>query len=77
MRGKIMAQPMIRIGLHEKAFPMANVAVIRAVLGKTNENHAIEKFILPGPMVDQWAKVAIKKKNIARLCRCQLIYCET
>jgi hypothetical protein len=53
MRGKIMAQPMIRIGLHEKAFPMANVAVIKAVLGKTNENHAIEKLIRPGPMVDQ------------------------
>jgi hypothetical protein len=52
-RGKIMAQPMIRIGLHEKAFPIANVAVIKAVLGKTNENHAIEKFIRPGPMVDQ------------------------
>lgn len=46
---------------------MAKVAVIRAVFGKTNENHPIEKIIRPGPIAETWAKVAIQKKNIASL----------
>lgn len=60
---------MIDIALQEKAFPIAKVAVISAVFGNTNENHAIEKTIRPGPMADQCAKLAIKKKNIANLKR--------
>jgi hypothetical protein len=55
------------IALQEKAFPMANVAVIRAVFGNTNENHVIEKTIRPGPIADQWAALAIMKKKMAKL----------
>ena len=62
-----MAQPMIKIGLQANALPMANVDVIKAVFGKTNENHAIVKTIRPGPMADKCAKLAMKKKNSARL----------
>lgn len=58
---------MMDIALHEKAFPIAKVAVISAVFGNTNENHAMEKTIRPGPMADQCAKLAMKKKNIASL----------
>lgn len=46
-----MAHPTIEMGLHEKAFPMAKVAVTSAVLGNTNENHDIENTKRPGPMV--------------------------
>lgn len=46
---------------------MANVAVIKAVLGNINENQVIEKTILPGPIADKWAALAIIKKNMARL----------
>lgn len=44
---------MMFIALQENACPMANVAVIKAVLGKTNENQVMEKTILPGPIADQ------------------------
>lgn len=66
-RGKIMTHPTIRIGLLENAFPIAKVAVISAVLGNINENHPIVKTIRPGPIVDQCAKLATKKKNMAKL----------
>lgn len=69
IRGKTITQPTIRMGLHEKALPMAKVAVTRAVLGKTKENQAIVKVIRPGPMVETWAKLAMKKKKIANLVR--------
>ena len=62
-----MTHPIIRIGLQENAFPTANVDVISAVFGKTNENQPIVKIIRPGPMADRCAKLAMKKKNIARL----------
>jgi hypothetical protein len=62
-----MAHPMTKMGLHEKALPIAKVAVTNAVLGKINENHAMEKTSRPGPMTDQWAPLAMKKKNIASL----------
>ena len=58
---------MISITLHEKAFPMANVAVIRAVFGNTKEYHAMEKVMLPRLATEQWAKTAIKKKKMASL----------
>jgi hypothetical protein len=55
------------IALQENALPMANVAVIRAVFGKTNENHVIEKTIRPEPIADQCAALAMMKKKIANL----------
>lgn len=55
------------IALDENAWPMANVAVIKAVFGNINENQVIEKSILPGPIADKWAAPAIIKKNIAKL----------
>lgn len=58
---------MILMGLQENALPIANVAVIRAVLGKMNENQVIEKTIRPCPMADQCAALAMMKKNIANL----------
>jgi hypothetical protein len=58
---------MIRIGLQENALPMANVDVISAVFGNTNENQPIVNIIRPGPIADTCAKLAMKKKNIARL----------
>lgn len=58
---------MILIALQENAFPMANVAVINAVFGNTNENQVIENTIRPGPIADQCAALAIMKKNIASL----------
>ena len=62
-----MTHPTISIGLLENAFPIAKVAVISAVLGNINENHPIVKTIRPGPIVDQCAKLATKKKNMASL----------
>jgi hypothetical protein len=62
-------QPTMLIGLQENASPMANVAVINAVLGKMNENQVMEKSIRLGPMADQWAALAMMKKNIANLDR--------
>jgi len=62
-----MTQPIILIGSQENALPIAKVAVVSAVFGNTNENHAIEKIIRPGPIVDRCAKVAMKKKKIANL----------
>lgn len=62
-----MTQPIILMGSQENALPIAKVAVISAVFGNTNENHPMEKIILPGPMADRCAKVAMKKKNIASL----------
>lgn len=58
---------MMFIALQENACPMANVAVIKAVLGKTNENQVMEKTILPGPIADQWAALAMMKKKTANL----------
>lgn len=55
------------MGLHENAWPMANVAVIKAVLGKINENQVIEKTILPGPIADKWAALAMINQNRANL----------
>lgn len=46
---------------------MAKVAVIKAVLGKTNEYQPMENIIRPGPITDRWAKLAMKKKKIASL----------
>jgi hypothetical protein len=65
--GITIAVPTIRIGRHENACPIANVAVTSAVLGKTNENQVIENTSRPGPIVDQCAKLAMKKKKSARL----------
>ena len=62
-----MTVPRISIGRQENVFPIAKVAVIRAVLGKTNENQVIENTIRRGPIADQCAKLAIKKKNRASL----------
>jgi hypothetical protein len=53
--------------LQENALPIAKVAVIKAVLGKTNENQVIEKTMRPCPIADQWAALAIMKKNMANL----------
>lgn len=58
---------MMEMGLQENAFPIANVDVINAVFGNTKENQAIVKTIRPGPMADKWAKLAMMKKNTARL----------
>lgn len=44
---------MMLIALQENALPIANVAVTKAVLGNTNENHVIEKTMRPWPMADQ------------------------
>ena len=55
------------IALQENALPIAKVAVINAVFGNTNENQVIEKTILPGPMADQCAALAIMKKKMANL----------
>ncbi|CBF79296.1 predicted protein [Aspergillus nidulans FGSC A4] len=66
----------VTIGLQENAFPTANVDVISAVFGKTNENQPIVKIIRPGPMADRCAKLAMKKKNIARLRVLSVPYCE-
>jgi hypothetical protein len=63
---------MMLIALHEKAFPMANVAVIRAVFGNTKEYHVMEKIKLPRLAAEQCAKTAIKKKKMASLDK----YCE-
>lgn len=60
---------MMLIGLQEKALPMAKVAVIKAVLGKINENQVMEKTIRPWPMADQCAALAMMKKKIANLAR--------
>lgn len=67
MRGKIMTHPTTWIGWHAKALPMAKVAVIKAVLGKTNEYQPMENTNRPGPITDKWAKLAMKKKKIASL----------
>jgi hypothetical protein len=66
-KGRIAAQPTTLIGLHENAFPIAKVAVIRAVFGKMNENHVIENCNRPGPIADQCAALAMMKKKIASL----------
>lgn len=61
-----MASPRISIGLHKNTLPMANVAVIKAVFGKTNENQVIEKTIRPPCMTGgRCAEAAMKKKKIA------------
>jgi hypothetical protein len=67
INGRIATHPMILISLHEKALPIANVAVIKAVFGNTNENQVIEKTIRPGPIADQCAALAMMKKKIANL----------
>lgn len=67
---------MMLIALQEKAFPIAKVAVINAVFGKTNENHAIEKTIFPGPIADQCAKLAMKKKKSASLEKGNVGWCK-
>jgi hypothetical protein len=65
----VMTQPMISIGLQENAFPMAKVAVIKAVFGKTKEYQVIEKTNRSFPTMERWAKTAMRKKKIARLWR--------
>lgn len=59
------------MGVLEKAFPIAKVAVTKAVFGNTNENQVIEKIIRPGPMAERLAKVAMKKKKMASLFESQ------
>ena len=62
----VIVRPSISIGLHENTLPMANVAVIKAVFGKTNENQVIEKTIRPPCMTGgRCAEAAMKKKKIA------------
>jgi hypothetical protein len=67
IKGMMATQPTMLIALQENALPMANVAVTRAVFGKTNENQVIENTIRPGPIADQWAALAMMKKKIANL----------
>lgn len=67
MRGNIMTQPIISIGLQVNAFPIANVAVVNAVFGNTNEYQPIVKIIRPCLIAGKWAKAAMKKKKSARL----------
>lgn len=55
------------MGLQENAFPIAKVAEVSAVFGNTKENQPIVNIIRPDPIADQWAKLAMKKKKIARL----------
>lgn len=65
--GKTITHPTISMGLQENALPIAKVAVIKAVLGKTKENQVIEKTIRPAPMAVQCAAVAMMKKKMANL----------
>jgi hypothetical protein len=47
MRRQVMTQLMMAIAGELKAFEIANVAVIRAVFGNTNENQFMAKSIFP------------------------------
>lgn len=62
-----MTQPVMLMTRLENAPPIANVAVTKAVLGKTNENQAIEKTIVDFPTAEVCANTAMKKKKIASL----------
>lgn len=55
------------MGLQEKALPTEKVAVMRAVFGKTKENHVMEKSIPSFPQAARLAVHAIKKNQIANL----------
>jgi hypothetical protein len=52
-RGNTIAHPTMLIALDEKDFPIANVAVTKAVFGKMKENQFIENDNRPGPTTDQ------------------------
>lgn len=67
MRNTVITQPMISIGLQEKAFPMAKVEVMSAVLGKTKEYQVMENVNPSFPTTERWANTAMRKKKIARL----------
>lgn len=63
----VIAQPkysMVRLPF--SALAIANVAVVSAVLGKTNEYHVIAKSIFPLLAHDQCAPTLMKKNQIAR-----------
>ena len=63
----VKTQPMISMALDLKALPMAKVAVMSAVLGKTNEYQFIAKVSLSFPTQDQCAPTEMKKNQKARL----------
>ncbi|OJJ06859.1 hypothetical protein ASPVEDRAFT_46216 [Aspergillus versicolor CBS 583.65] len=65
--GFVRAQLIIKIGLQEKALPIANVDAIKSVFRETNENHAIVKTIRPAPMADKYVMLAMRGGNSVRL----------
>ncbi|KAL8992726.1 MAG: hypothetical protein Q9188_007511 [Gyalolechia gomerana] len=66
-RKTVMTHPVIWIPLDWNAFPTANVAVIKAVFGKMNENHGIPKVKPPcGRTHDQCAPADTRKNQKAR-----------
>lgn len=66
-RKAVITQPMISMGLQEKASPIAKVAVMSAVLGKMKEYQVMENMNPSFPTTERCANTAMKKKKIARL----------
>jgi hypothetical protein len=67
IRRQVITHPTILMAFESKAFPTANVAVMSAVLGKTNEYHVMANWSLPCPTHDQCANTEMKKNQIASL----------
>ena len=67
IRRGVMTQPIIWMPRDSKALPMANVAVMSAVLGNTYEYHVMLKVILSLPTQDQCAPTDTMKNHSAIL----------
>ena len=63
----VATQPRTWIVYDSNAFPIANVAVTKAVFGKTNEYHVMAKVNFPLSMHDQCAPTEAMKNQMASL----------
>ena len=67
IKKQVMTHPTIWIAVLENDLPTAKVAVIKAVLGKTKEYHAMVKVSFPGPIQDTCAKADTRNSHNAKL----------